>query len=354
MTRFHRMRLPLGAVAFLLAMSINIPGAAAADAVAGEVYVPDGHMLKLNFFNIENADARVTFRFVAASGSTRVVCEVPIKGAIRQGHGVSASTSECPDAGAFQETRVTGVVSVALEIPLFIEVPLFFDDPLKIEVPLFLKSMELFGPPDASGERDRIWGTNGTSIVNFVMSRRDPSVRMRVTGAQGASAGQMIFLAPVTSEKAGEMTVTVSNMVNPDTVMAISSIYNGATGRLEQTTWTSPLCPKLEECQDSKAGYALRAGRDATASLLVSKWTGVVAGVATVLFDDPIVGFDDPIVGFDDPIVGFDDPIVGISRKMVSGSLCVAGGDDLFTTTVAVNGANAPARSTTLRLLRDN
>jgi len=76
--------------------------------------------------------------------------------------------------------------------------------------------------------------------------------------------------------------------------------------------------------------------------------------VATVLFDDPIVGFDDPIVGFDDPIVGFDDPIVGISRKMVSGSLCVAGGDDLFTTTVAVKGANAPVRSMTMELLRNH
>lgn len=320
MKRLDRMRQPLAAVACMLAVSMNAPSAAAADEVAGETYLPAGHVLKLNFFNIEKADARVTFRFVAP-GTTRVVCELPIAEAVRQGRGVSATTSDCENAVAFEGKRVTGVVSAAFEVPLF------------------LKSMELFGPADLSGERDRIWGTNGTSIVNFVMRKNDPDVRMRVQGAQGASPGQMIFLAPVTSDKAGGLTVTVSNMVNAKSVMAVASIYNGATGELEQSTWQSPFCGKLVECLDPKTGYALRSGRDATASLALSKSTGMVVGVATVLFDDPIIAFD--------------DPIIAISSQMVGGSPCSGAGAGLFTMTTAVKGANAPVRSTTLLPLRE-
>lgn len=342
----HSLRQPVTRtlLSSVLTLALGAPVCTAAGAVVGEAYLPDGHMLKLNFYNIEPAPARVTFRFVAA-GTPRLVCDIAWEAPVAPGVAASVTTDDCLERDLdFQGKRVTGVVSATFDRDA-IEVPLFFEDPLAIEVPLFLESMELFGPDGGSG-RDRIWGTNGTSIVSFVTNRNDPNQRMRVARARGASAGQLVFLAPVTTKEGTDYSVTVSNMVNGRAVLTAADVYDG-TGALMGSTRTPILCGKFVECSAGqlKSSYLLGAATEKTVTASPGSQT-IAVGVATVMFDDPIVGFDDPIVGFDDPIVGFDDPIVGIS-SIVSGASCLGpAGGDRFSTTVAVKGANGTPPAT--------
>ena len=116
------------AVLVVVASMLSLPLAAADyhTQVLGEMSIPVDHMAKLNFYNVEHAQANVTFKIVdAKQGQTTgdVLCEKTVSDVMpAEGAALSyPSYDDCP--GAVYSERIIGVVTVAFEDPFFLKTP---------------------------------------------------------------------------------------------------------------------------------------------------------------------------------------------------------------------------------------